>query len=327
MSQINERGAIPGWTRVDPKKHLDGSDHRSQTMKEDHSSHQRKDNPNMQPTQSNASQQPNVTARFTINSPVASLRRSPTNPYHGSSTFVVVANQKAKSEPGVWEKPPISAPQRASDAQFEGHQKRRTHVHEQVKQFREEIRNSTKVSKENARLSKHVSSYEERRASTWEEKRRTSGKSLENMAAMSTTPLGHYHKHRSMSPTKKSSQSTQGKGSFSHKKTLSLMADGLTARLWDGNTVLLKPSGNQTLGELLRPYMKNVHKPMECVDSITERVLSWNTRAKDLNRRGVNIREIGSLVTRANTPVTTSTKKLEKRGSATGVRGCLLVFS
>ncbi|KAF8560593.1 hypothetical protein P879_08412 [Paragonimus westermani] len=64
--------------------------------------------------------------------------------------------------------------------------------------------------------------------------------------------------------------------------------------------------------------MKNVHKPMECVDSITERVLSWNTRAKDLNRRGVNIREIGSLVTKANTPVTTSTKKLEKRGSASG---------
>ncbi|KAF6775543.1 hypothetical protein AHF37_05565, partial [Paragonimus kellicotti] len=90
---------------------------------------------------------------------------------------------------------------------------------------------------------------------------------------------------------------------FSHKKTLSLLADGLTARLWDGNTVLLKPSGNQTLGELLRPYMKNVHKPMECVDSITERVLSWNTRAKDLNRRGVNIRGLPKYHWLNSTPI------------------------
>ncbi|KAF8564441.1 hypothetical protein P879_07211 [Paragonimus westermani] len=247
MSQINEHGAVPGWTRVDQKKHVDGADSRAQTLR-DHSSHWEKHNPNVQPTHINTSKQPNVTARFTINSPVSSLRRSPTNPYHGSSTFVVVANQKAKSEPGIWEKPPILVPQRASDAQFGSHQKRRTHIHEQVKQFREEVRNSTKVSRENTRLSKHVSSFEERTSSSWDEKRRTTGKSLENMAAMSTTPLGHYHKHRSMSPTKKSSQSTQGKGSFSHKKTLSLMADGLKVRLWDGNTVLLKPSGNQTLG-------------------------------------------------------------------------------
>ncbi|THD28172.1 hypothetical protein D915_000979 [Fasciola hepatica] len=132
--------------------------------------------------------------------------------------------------------------------------------------------------------------------------------SMDNLVSVSKHSLLHRRKQHSDSPTNK-----QRPLSLSN---LNIDPDTITVRLWNGYFVSLDGLLDKNIGEALKEHLMEANIPVECVDSNTNKHISWDTPLRNVNRKMLVVQEIGNSSATTVTPSTPG-KRLEKRMSST----------